>query len=336
MPAPQKGADPEASGAPRSVPVIMDCDPGHDDAIALVLAHARPEIEILGVCTTAGNQTIEKTTLNARKVLEFLDCDAPVARGSSKPLFRELITAAAVHGESGLDGPALPEPRRPESVMSAYELMTDILENASEPVTLVPTGALTNVATLLLSRPDLKEKIARISLMGGAAVGGNWTPAAEFNILVDPEAARVVFSSGLPVVMCGLDVTHRALVTLEDIERFRGLGTRTAVMVAELLDFFKKFHEEYFAGFGGSPLHDPCAVAALVAPEIFTAKKARVDVECAGALTTGATVVSFAEGVSHGGAEGRVPADEANVDVIFDVDREAFMDLIADALRNLP
>ncbi len=256
----------------ESIPVILDCDPGHDDAIAMVLAHARPEIKILGVCTTAGNQTIEKTTLNARKIMSFLGNDAPVARGSSKPLFRDLITAAEVHGESGLDGPALAEPKWPESDLTAFELMVKILEESDEPVTLVPTGALTNTAMLLLARPDLKAKIARVSLMGGSAIGGNWTPSAEFNILVDPEAAQIVFSSGLPITMSGLDVTHRALVNLDDIETFRSIGKRTAVMVAELMDFFKKFHEEYFAG---TPLHDPCAIAWLVAPEIFTSKKAK-------------------------------------------------------------
>lgn len=302
------------------IPVIMDCDPGHDDAIALVLAHAHPEIDIRGVCTSAGNQTIEKTTLNARKIMTFLGNNVPVARGASKPLFRELITAAEVHGESGLDGPALPDPAWPESELSAFELMVKILEESTEPVTMVPTGALTNLGLLLLSRPDLKSKIGRISLMGGSAVGGNWTPSAEFNILVDPEAAQVVFSSGLPITMSGLDVTHKAIVTAADIETFRSIGKRTAVMVSELLDFFKKFHEEYFKGFGGSPLHDPCAVAWLVAPEIFTARKARVDVECGGMHTTGATVVSF---------------PEANVDVLFDVDREAFVALLADALRAL-
>ncbi len=326
---------PFTSGAPHSLPVIMDCDPGHDDAIALVLAHARPEIDILGVCTTAGNQTIEKITLNARKILSFLGCDAPVARGSSKPLFRELITAAEVHGETGMDGPDLPMPDRPESELSAFELMVDILENAAEPVTIIPTGAFTNVAMLLLARPDLKSKIARISMMGGAAIGGNWTPAAEFNILVDPEAAQIVFSSGLPIIMSCLDVSHKAIITLEDIESFRNIGTKTGVMVAELLDFFKKFHEEYFAGFGGSPLHDPCAVAALIAPEIFRSVKARVDAECVGALTTGATVVSPAKGETYGGFIGRTPPEEANVDVVVDINREAFVDLVADALRSL-
>jgi pyrimidine-specific ribonucleoside hydrolase len=319
----------------ESIPVIMDCDPGHDDAIALVLAHARPEIDIRGICTTAGNQTIDKTTLNTRKIMTFLGNDVPVARGSSKPLFRDLITAAEVHGESGLDGPALPDPAWPESELSAFELMVKILEESDEPVTMVPTGALTNLGLLLLTRPDLKSKIGRISLMGGSAIGGNWTPSAEFNILVDPEAAQVVFSSGLPITMSGLDVTHKALVTLDDIETFRSIGKRTAVMVAELMDFFKKFHEEYFTGFGGSPLHDPCAVAWLVAPEIFTSKKARVDVECNGGFTTGSTVVSFAQGESLGGAEGRIPAAEANVDVLFDVDREAFVKLLVNALKVL-
>lgn len=317
------------SGA--SIPVILDCDPGHDDAIAMILAHARPEIEILGVCTTAGNQTIDKTTLNARKIMSFLNNPVPVARGSSRPLFRELITAAKVHGESGLDGPVLPEPRWPESELSACELMIKILEESERPVTMVPTGALTNLAMLLLHRPDLKSKIQQISLMGGSAVGGNWTPAAEFNILVDPEAAQVVFSSGLPIIMSGLDVTHKALVTLDDIETFRSIGTSTGVMVAELLDFFKKFHEEYFEFFGGSPLHDPCAVAVLVAPEIFSWKRAAVNVECAGKLTTGSTVVQYAR--EDGRAENS--DQNANVKVLQDVDRPAFVKLIADALRVL-
>jgi pyrimidine-specific ribonucleoside hydrolase len=268
--------------------------------------------------------------------MSFLGCDVPVARGSAKPLFRELITAGEVHGETGLDGPSLPEPRQPESELSAFALMVKLLEESEVPVTLIPTGALTNTAMLLLARPDLKKKISRISLMGGSAVGGNWTPSAEFNILVDPEAAQIVFSSGLPITMSGLDVTHKALVTLEDIESFRSLGGRTAVMVAELMDFFKKFHEQYFADFGGSPLHDPCAVAWLIAPEIFTSRKCQVNVECSGALTTGATVVSFGAGEKSGAAEGRIPLDECNVDVLFDVDRKAFVKLLYDALKELP
>lgn len=305
------------------IPVIMDCDPGHDDAIALVLAHASPEIEILAVTTSAGNQTIEKTTLNARKVLSFLGSKAPVARGASKPLFRELIIAAEVHGESGLDGPALPEPDSPESTLSAVELSAATLLASDRPVTIVPTGALTNVAALLLSHPELKSKIERISLMGGSAIGGNWTAAAEFNILVDPEAAHIVFNAGIPVTMCGLDVTHKALVSRADTERFRAIGKRCSTMVAELMDFFVKFHEANFS-FGGSPLHDPCAVAWLIAPDIFTSRKAHIDVECRGHLSTGATVADFSD-----------RSGPMNVDLVMDLDREQFIDLLEGALRRL-
>jgi len=307
----------------RPIPVIMDCDPGHDDAIALVLAHASPEIEILAVTTSAGNQTIEKTTLNARKVLSFLGSDVPVARGASKPLFRELIIAPQVHGESGLDGPTLPEPRLPESPLSAVELAAKTLSESDRPVTLVPTGALTNVAALLLAHPELKHKIERISLMGGSAVGGNWTPAAEFNILVDPEAAHLVFNPGIPVTMCGLDVTHQALVTRADTERFRRIGKRCSTMVAELMDFFVKFHEANFS-FSGSPLHDPCAVAWLIDPTIFTSRKAHVDVECRGRLTVGATIADFS------GKSGPM-----NVDVVTGLDLKRFIDLLDGALRRL-
>jgi pyrimidine-specific ribonucleoside hydrolase len=302
----------------------MDCDPGHDDAIALVLAHASPEINILAVTTSAGNQTIEKTTLNARKVLSFLGSDVPVARGASKPLFRELIIAPQVHGESGLDGPSLPEPRLPESPLSAVELAARTLRDSPVPVTLVPTGALTNVAALFLSHPELKPKIGRISLMGGSAIGGNWTAAAEFNILVDPEAAHIVFNAGIPVTMCGLDVTHKALVTRADTERFRAIGGRCSTMVAELLDFFVKFHEANF-DFGGSPLHDPCAVAWLVDPSIFASRKAHVDVECRGSHTIGATVADFT------GQSGR----PMNVDVVMDLDLKRFIDMLDAALRRL-
>ncbi len=307
-----------------SIPVIMDCDPGHDDAIALVLAVASPELELLAVTTSAGNQTIEKTTLNARKVLSFLGSKVPVARGAPRPLFRDLIIAPQVHGESGLDGPALPEPTLPESPLSAVELMAKVLRESDRKVTLVPTAALTNVATLLMTHPELKEKIERICLMGGSAVGGNWTAAAEFNILVDPEAAHIVFNAGLPVVMCGLDVTHKALVTRADVERFRSIRKRTAIMVAELLDFFKKFHEAQF-DFAGSPLHDPCPIAFLVDPTLFTWKKAHVDVECRGRHSIGATVVDYK------GGQGR----EMNVDVVLGIDRLRFIDLIDAALRRL-
>jgi len=307
------------------IPCIMDCDPGHDDAIALILAYGSTKIDIRAVTTTAGNQTLEKTTNNALRIMTFLGAGIPVAAGCAKPLFRDLIIAPEVHGESGLDGPDLPEPAFEAEPVHAVELMAETVRNCEEKITIVPTGALTNVALFLLTYPELKERIERISLMGGACWGGNWTAAAEFNILVDPEAARVVFESGIPITMSGLDVTHKAFITDEDRERFRQIGTKTAVMVAELLDFFAKFHDENFE-FGGSPLHDPCAVAWLIAPEIFTGRDCHVDIETSGKLTTGSTVVDFYN----------VLKKEKNATVLFDIDREKFVELLAGHLEEMP
>jgi len=303
----------------------MDCDPGHDDAIALILAYGSDKIEIRAVTTTAGNQTIEKTTNNALRIMTFLGAKIPVAPGCAKPLFRDLIIAPEVHGESGLDGPVLPEPAYEAEPVHAVELMAETVKNSNEKITIVPTGALTNVALFLLTYPELKDRIERISLMGGACWGGNWTPAAEFNILVDPEAARIVFESGIPITMSGLDVTHKAYIADDDRERFRKTGTKTAVMVAELLDFFAKFHDENF-DFHGSPLHDPCAVAWLIAPEIFTGRDCHVEIETTGKLTTGSTVVDFYN----------VLKKEKNATVLFDIDREKFVDLLAGHLEEMP
>lgn len=305
------------------IPVIMDCDPGHDDAVALFFAHAREEIDIRLVSTVAGNQTVEKTTLNARRIMSFLEAGSPVARGAAKPLFRDLITAETIHGESGLDGPVLPDACIPEARLPAFSMMAKVLEESERPLTIVATAALTNVGLLLLLRPDLKSKIERISLMGGALAGGNWTPSAEFNILVDPEAAHVVFSSGLPIIMSPLEVTHKALVTFSDIERIRGIGGRSALLVAELLDYFWKAYER--AGFAGAPLHDLCAVAALTTPKIFQGEMAWVEVECNGIYSSGATVVSLVD----------TPNLKANVKILLDVDREALMDLLVAALEAL-
>ena len=216
----------------KKIPVILDGDPGHDDAIAWVLAKGSQEMDILGVTSVCGNQTIEKTTYNARRICTLIGLDAPMAMGRLRPLISEPIIAPTVHGESGLDGPALPEPAYPLLEMDAVTLMAKLLEESPEPVTLIPTGPLTNVAALLLAYPELKSKIARISLMGGGVQYGNWTPAAEFNILVDPEAADVVFSSGIPIIMAGLDVTEKAMIFPEDFERIRALGNPVAVIVA--------------------------------------------------------------------------------------------------------
>ena len=306
------------------IPVIMDCDPGHDDAIALILAYASDKIEIKGITTTAGNQTVEKTTLNALKIMTFLGAEIPVAGGCSKPLLRDLIIAPEVHGETGLDGPVLPDPAYEKSELHAVELMAGIVSDSKEKITIIPTGALTNVALFLLTYPELKDKIERISLMGGACWGGNWTAAAEFNILVDPEAASIVFESGIPITMSGLDVTHKAIITDSDRERIRNIGTEAAVMVAELLDFFAKFHDENF-DFGGSPLHDPCAVAWLINKELFTSRLCHVDIETKGKLTSGATVVDYYD----------VSKKDKNAEVLFDINREGFIDLLAEHLEKL-
>ena len=307
-----------------ALPVILDCDPGHDDAIALILALASPELKVLAVTTSAGNQTPDKTLNNALRILTLLGRDdIPVAAGAPKPLARELIIADNVHGESGLDGPKLPDPGFTPVAMTALELMAKCLRESPEPVTLVPTGPLTNIALLLAAHPELKSKIARIVLMGGAAGAGNWTPAAEFNIYVDPEAADMVFKSGLPITMCGLGVTHEAQVMDEDIERVRAITNPVAQCVAGLLDFFMIYHRDPKWGFAGAPLHDPCTIAWLLAPALFHGVECRVDIETGGTHTSGMTVVD------RYGLTGKA----ANALVLLGLDRAGFIDLLVTRLR---
>jgi inosine-uridine nucleoside N-ribohydrolase len=217
--------------------VILDCDPGHDDAIALLLALASPELDLLGVTTVSGNQTLEKTTANAIRVLDHVGrAELPVSAGAPRPLVRERHTAAEVHGETGLDGPNLPPPSRDPEPTHAIDWIATAVAGSAEPVTLIPTGPLTNIALLLARYPELEARIERIVLMGGAIGEGNTTPAAEFNIWVDPEAAHRVFESELDVTMVGLDVTHQALMTPVHAERLRAAG-RAGTLVAELYDF---------------------------------------------------------------------------------------------------
>ncbi|WP_429059948.1 pyrimidine-specific ribonucleoside hydrolase RihA [Aeromonas veronii] len=307
-----------------ALPVILDCDPGHDDAIALILALASPELKVLAVTTSAGNQTPDKTLNNALRILTLLGRDdIPVAAGAPKPLARELIIADNVHGESGLDGPKLPDPAFAPQAMTGLELMAKCLRESAEPVTLVPTGPLTNIALLLAAHPELKPKIARIVLMGGTAGAGNWTPAAEFNIYVDPEAADMVFKSGIPITMCGLDVTHEAQVMDEDIERVRAITNPVAQCVAGLLDFFMIYHRDPKWGFAGAPLHDPCTIAWLLAPELFHGVECRVDIETSGEHTVGMTVVD------RYGLTGK----PANALVLLGLDRPGFIDLLVTRLR---
>ncbi|RNN94482.1 pyrimidine-specific ribonucleoside hydrolase RihA [Raoultella planticola] len=306
-----------------ALPIILDCDPGHDDAIAIVLALVSPELDVKAITSSAGNQTPEKTLRNVLRMLTLLQRqDIPVAGGARKPLMRELIIADNVHGESGLDGPALPEPDFAPQSVTAVELMAKTLRESPQPVTIVATGPQTNVALLLNSHPELHDKIARIVMMGGAMVLGNWQPAAEFNIYVDPEAAEIVFQSGIPVVMAGLDVTHRAQIHGLDIERFRQLGNPVATIVAELLDFFMEYHKDAKWGFTGAPLHDPCTIAWLLKPELFTSVERWVGVETQGKYTQGMTVVDYYF----------LTGKQPNTTVLLDVDREGFVDLLAERL----
>ncbi|WP_217517563.1 pyrimidine-specific ribonucleoside hydrolase RihA [Vibrio metschnikovii] len=305
-------------------PIILDCDPGHDDAIALILACASPSLTIKAVTTSAGNQTPEKTLNNALRILTLLGrSDIPVAGGALKPLMRELIIADNVHGETGLDGPTLPDPSFAPQTEHAVELMANILRQSEQPVTLVPTGPLTNIALLLATHRELIPKIQEIVLMGGGAETGNWSPAAEFNIYVDPEAAKLVFQSGIPITMCGLDVTHRAQIMDEDIERIRKIDNPIAGVVAELLDFFMIYHRDPKWGLEGAPLHDPCTIAWLLAPELFKAQTCWVGIETQGEYTQGMTVVDRYQ----------LTNQPANATVLFDVDRQGFVDLLVERLH---
>ena len=303
-------------------PILLDGDPGHDDAIAWMLAQASPLLDIRGVTSVCGNQTIEKTTYNAGRVMALLGIRAPLAKGRPGPLVAPVMAAPSVHGESGLDGPPLPGPEGEPVELEACELMAQVLRESGEPVTIVSTGPLTNVAALLLSHPELKEKIGGISLMGGGVTHGNWTPAAEFNILVDPEAADLVFRSGLPITMAGLDVTEKALICPEDFETFRAIGTPVALVVAQWLEFFYQFHRDI--GYPGAPVHDPVAVAALIAPELFRMEEMYVEVETGGDYCRGATIGD----PYH--LTGRAP----NARAILDLDREGFVRLLAESARS--
>lgn len=307
----------------KKLPVILDGDPGHDDAIAWLLAFASPKLDVRAVTTVHGNVDCDKTTYNALRLLTLSGrTSVPAAQGAKRPLIGEPMNAPSIHGESGLDGPALPEPACGLCGLSAVELMARVLSESEEPVTLVPTGPLTNIALLLSTHCELKPRIARISLMGGGILSGNWMPAAEFNILVDPEAAKIVFESGVPITMAPLDVTEKALVFPEDFERIRAVGNRVSSIVAEWLEFFYIFHRSI--GYAGAPLHDPCAVMALLCPELFDIRPLYMSIETGGNYTRGCTVGDVYDKL------GRRP----NADVLMGVDRAAFVDRLVEACRH--
>jgi pyrimidine-specific ribonucleoside hydrolase len=307
-----------------SIPIIIDCDPGHDDAIALLLALASPEVELIGVTTVAGNQTVDKTTNNALRVLELAGRpDVPVYRGADRPLLRAQDVAVHVHGESGLDGPDLPQPATHERDEHAVDYLARELRARAGRVTLVPTGPLTNIALLLALHPDARPE--RVVLMGGAIGEGNRTPAAEFNIWADPEAAQRVFLAGLDTTMVGLDVTHRALIKDEHTERMRGAG-RVGEAVAELMDFYARFHRRRYPELEGSPMHDPVCVAHLIDPTLMTVLDAFVEVDCSGGPSWGRTNVDRRRREHFG---------EPNAKVGVDLDGERFAELIVERVSSL-
>ncbi|MEA4972628.1 MAG: nucleoside hydrolase [Candidatus Metalachnospira sp.] len=306
----------------KRIPVILDGDPGHDDAIAWVLANASPMLDIKAVTSVCGNQTMEKTTYNTLRICTLIGLNVPVAKGRIKPLLKEPMVAPNVHGQSGLDGPKLPEPAFDVVDMDAVTLMAKIISESDEPITLVPTGPLTNVAALFLAHPELKSKISHIYIMGGGIHHGNWAPAAEFNIQVDPEAADVVFRGGVPITMAGLDVTEKAQIYPEEFEIIRQVGNPVAKTVAEWFDFFFLYHKAL--GYRGAAVHDAVAVAAITHPEIFEVKDMYVEVETEGDYCKGATIGDIK------GKLGKAP----NAHVLWNLDRDAFAKILIDAVKT--
>ncbi|MCC3284045.1 nucleoside hydrolase [Arthrobacter caoxuetaonis] len=306
--------------------IILDCDPGHDDAIALLLAHGNPEIELLAVTTVMGNQTLEKVTRNALSVARVAGItDVPFAAGCARPLVRTVETAPDIHGESGLDGPVLPEPAIELDSRHAVDLIIDtVMSHEPGTVTLVPTGALTNIALAVRKEPRIAQRVKEVVLMGGGYHTGNWSAVAEFNIIIDPEAAHIVFHEKWPLTMVGLDLTHQALATDDVVQRIAAVGTAPATFVGELLEFFRTSYRDA-QGFAAPPVHDPCAVALVIDPKVMTTRRVPLDVELTGTKTLGMTVADF-----------RAPAPaDCTTSVAMDLDHERFWDLVIDALERI-
>lgn len=307
--------------------IIIDCDPGQDDAVALLLALGSPqEIEILAITTVAGNVPLARTTRNAQQILALAGrSDIPVHAGCSRPILRPLETAEYVHGATGLNGAVLPEPAAPLADGHGVDvIVAEIMRRPAGTVTLSATGPLTNVALAIIKEPEIVPRLKQIVLMGGSMELGNVTAAAEFNIYVDPHAARVVFEAGAPLVMLGLDVTHKALVTDERLAAIQAIDTPVATACAGLLDFFNRYDKERYH-IPGAPLHDPCVIAYLLRPELFTGQTRRVEVETEGTHTSGRTVVDW----------WRRSERPANALVINDVDSNGFFALLGERLARL-
>lgn len=308
-------------------PIIIDTDPGQDDAVAILLALASPEIEILGITAVAGNVPLALTEVNARKICELAGRpDIKVYSGAIRPMLRVLVTAEHVHGRTGLDGPVLPEPKMKLEQQHAVDFMVEtLMERPAGTITLCALGPMTNIALALVREPRIASRIKRIVAMGGGFFeGGNVTPTAEFNIYVDPQAARLVFEAGIPITLIPLDCTHQALTTKARVEKFRVMPNKTGPAVAQLLDFFERFDEQKY-GTDGGPLHDPCVIAWLLHPELFTSRDVNVSIECESELTMGMTVIDW----------WHVTGREPNATVMREIDDEGFFQLLTERIGSL-
>lgn len=307
--------------------IILDCDPGHDDAIAMFLAHGNPNIELLAVTTVVGNQTLEKVTRNALAVAQIAGMkNIPIAAGCSRPLVREIEVAPSIHGESGLDGPQLPEPSLQVADIHAVDLIIElIMSHPAKTISLVPTGGLTNIAMAVRKEPRIAERVKQVVLMGGGYHTGNWSAVAEFNIKIDPEAAHIVFNEKWPLTMVGLDLTHQALATPDVVERVKKINTKPSQFVVELLEFFGKMYKQA-QGFDAPPVHDPCAVAYVIDQLVCTTKKAPIQIELTGTHTLGMTVTDFRY---------QSQPKECHTQVAVKLDKDRFWNLIYNALENI-
>ena len=307
--------------------IIIDTDPGQDDAAAIMLALGSPELQILGITTVAGNVPLSRTSTNARIILEFCSRpDVKVFAGADRPIARPLVTAEHVHGKTGLDGPELHEPEMPLQEQHAVDFIIETLtRELAGTVTLCTLGPLTNIATALQKAPEIAGRVRELVMMGGGFFeGGNITPAAEFNIYVDPEAAAAVFQSGIPIVMMPLDVTHKVLTLKSRVAKLRALGSRPAIALVEMLDFFERFDIEKYGSDGG-PLHDPTVIAYLLKPDLFSGRDCNVEVEVASPLTVGMTVVDWWQ----------VTGRKQNAKVMKDVDADGFFALLTERVGRL-
>ena len=303
--------------------IILDCDPGHDDAVAIMLAAKSEKLDLLGITVVAGNQTLEKTQVNARNVCQCLGLDVPVYAGCGQPMVREKMVAADIHGETGLDGPVFEPLTKPLEEKHAVPFMIDTLMGSDGDITVVTTGPMTNLAMAMRMEPRIVEKIEQIVLMGGAYTNGNVTPAAEFNIIADADAAYVCFTSGRPITMVGLDVTRKALCYPAVVDRMEKVGNKASRLFVDLMRHFCKSQKEVF-GWEGGPLHDPITIAYLIDPSVLTVKSMHAEIDIRSTQSYGRTNCDYFG----------YQKLEPTADVAVDIDVEKFWDIIEDGLRK--